>query len=56
MDWLEKHPGGTMGEFNKYWDFKIDPKEKAVRMTCPPYAMLMHTPLGIRAKGKGRIG
>lgn len=37
MDWLQKHPGGTTGAFHKYWDHEIDPKEKAVCVTCPAY-------------------
>jgi len=39
VDWLAKNPEGKAGEFFRYWDYKIDLKEKAVCATCSPYAM-----------------
>jgi hypothetical protein len=35
----KRYDTGKTGEFNRYWDQEIDPKEEAVRATCPPYTM-----------------
>jgi len=38
-DWLKVNLRGKTDNFNRYWDHKIDPKEKKVSVAFPPHVM-----------------